>query len=79
MLTLINKYGNAMTRVTESATGQTFWFCTSDFCGGCWHVFLDANQEAHVCNYFTDKQFWDRFEPFNKEKCNNYIHKIKNF
>ena len=65
-------------RVTERATGRTLYYQTSDFCGGCWHIYLAENYDTHMYNVFSEEAFNSRFEPFNRKKCDAYIASIRN-
>ena len=65
------------TKITYRKTGQTYWYDKSDFLGGCWHIFVSPNHNAHVYNIFSEKEFNERFEPFNEKKCKKYVDAFK--
>ena len=52
-------------RITTRKTGETRYYTKSDFLGG-W-----------IYNIFSEEEFNEEFEPFNREKCNEYIRKLK--
>lgn len=64
-------------RITTRKTGETRYYTKSDFLGGCWHIYVANNHDAWIYNIFSEEEFNEEFEPFNREKCDEYIRRIK--
>ena len=64
-------------RITDRKTGETFYYQKSDFLGGCWHIYVSNYHDAWIYNIFSEEEFNEKFEPFNPEKCKEYISKLR--
>lgn len=65
-------------KITERATGQTYWYKKSDFLGECWHIYVSPNNNAWVYNIFDEEKFNRIYEPFNQKKWDEYVASIRN-
>lgn len=64
-------------RITKRQTGRTYYYTKSNFLGGCWHIYVSAYHDAWIYNIFSEEELNEEFEPFNKEKCDEYIRKLE--
>lgn len=45
------------------SAGEVFWYETSDFMKGCWHIYVSDYKDAWLFNIFSEKEFNEHFEP----------------
>lgn len=46
--------------------GKTYYIGTSDFCGGCWHIFLNKDGSGWLFNIFKEDEYRSLFEECEK-------------
>lgn len=51
-----------MKEVIERVSGMPYYFETSDFCKGCWHIYASNYKDSWVENIFSEEKFIERFE-----------------